>query len=42
MTVTDIIEEVRQEMCNDYCKYHKECDKALEEGKDFPCPLGRL
>ena len=40
-TVTDIIEEVKQEMC-DYCKYVKECDEALDEGKDFYCPLDKL
>lgn len=40
-TATDIIEEVRSEMCN-YCKYVKECDEAFDEGKDFYCPLDKL
>ena len=41
-TVTDIIEEVRSEMCDGYCKYVKECSEALDEGNDFYCPLDKL
>ena len=40
-TVTDIIDEVRSEMC-EYCKYRDECDEALDEGNDFYCPLDKL
>ena len=34
-TVTDIIEEVKAEICDQYCKKLKECVEALEEGNDF-------
>ena len=41
-TVTDIIEEVKQEMCDGYCKYVKECNEMLDDGDDFYCPLDKL
>lgn len=41
-SVIDIIEEVKEEICNQYCKKFKECSEALDEGKDFYCPLDRL
>lgn len=41
-TVTDIIEEVRSEICIDYCKYHDECIEMLDNGGDFYCPLDKL
>lgn len=47
--VTDIIEEVKEKICNDYCKYAvnidnmrpEEYDKLLAEICD-KCPLNRL
>lgn len=41
-TVTDIIEEVRSEMCIDYCKRHDECCEVLDNGGDYYCPLYKL
>lgn len=42
-TVTEIIEEVKNDFCLNYCKYTGECDKKLDEGEDMrPCPLDRL
>ena len=41
-TVTDIIEEVKAEICDQYCKKLKECIEALDEGNDFYCPLDKL
>lgn len=41
-TVTDIIDEVRSEMCIDYCKYRDECYETLANGDDFYCPLDKL
>ena len=44
--LTDIIDaiivEVREKMCDDYCKFTKECGEATDRGEDYPCPLGRL
>lgn len=37
-----IIEEVASEMCRGFCKYEAECEEALNNGKDYPCPLDRL
>lgn len=45
-TVTGIIEEVCEEMCNNYCKYtdmaydHLDQDEIFEKCED--CPLNRL
>lgn len=41
-TVTDIIEDVKNEMCKDFCKYVKESEEALDEDREFYCPLDRL
>lgn len=41
-TVMDIIEEVRNEMCIDYCKYKDKCYEILDNGGDFYCPLDKL
>lgn len=41
-TVTDILDEVKHEMCMGYCKYLKECSAAMENGATFCCPLDRL
>ena len=44
--LTDIVDrlivEVRENMCDNYCKYTKECSDATDRGEDYPCPLGRL
>lgn len=43
-TVTDILEEVSSEICNNYCKYQNEMmysDEMLET-KCSECPLNRL
>lgn len=47
-TVSQIIEEVKYRMCNDYCRYPNEWDEE-KEGKDLSesiycmvCPLNRL
>lgn len=41
-TVTDILEEVKHEMCIDFCKYTKECAEAINRGVEVPCPLDKL
>ena len=43
-TVTDILEEVKQEMCDDYCIYTKMIPNFNQECKDIcdRCPLNKL
>ena len=41
-TATDIIEEAKNEMCIDYCKYKDKCIETLDNGGDFYCPLDKL
>ena len=41
-TATDIIEEAKNEMCIDYCKYKDKCIETLDNGGDFYCPLYKL
>lgn len=48
MSVTEIIEEVKEQMCNDYCRYPREWDEE-EQGQELcesdvcaACPLNRL
>lgn len=41
-SVIDILEEVKSEICDNYCKYVKECNEALDNGEDFYCPLDKL
>ena len=46
-TLDDIIEEVKQDMCDHYCKWPnlwvEEIEgTTLEDGKCADCPLGRL
>lgn len=36
------LEQVASEMCRGFCKYEAECEEALNNGKDYPCPLNRL
>jgi len=40
--VTDIIAQVKEEICRDYCKRAEECAQKLESGEDVSCPLDRL
>ena len=47
MTISDIVEEVKIEICEEYYKYPHEWDEeteglTLEDGKCATCPLGRL
>lgn len=41
-SATDIIDEVKKDMCDNYCKYAEVCDTVLENGGTFCCPLDRL
>ena len=45
-TVTDILEEVKQEMCDRYCKYptlvNDREELFAEDGPCMKCPLTRL
>lgn len=45
-TVTDIMEEVKQEICDDYCKYPTQVDSKKDLFADdspcMTCPLSRL
>lgn len=41
-TVTDIFDEVKHEMCRNYCKHEEACTKALNANVNHPCPLDRL
>lgn len=45
-TVTDILEEVKQEMCDRYCKYptlvNDREELFAEDGPCMKCPLNRL
>lgn len=48
MSLTEILEEVRESMCNDYCRYPREWDEEAE-GVELcesdicaNCPLNRL
>lgn len=44
-TVTDILEEVRTEMCDDYCVYPRITPNDYEKYKricDEECPLNKL
>lgn len=40
--VTDIIAQVKEEICREYCKYAEECTEKLENGENVSCPLDRL
>lgn len=46
-TVYDIIEEVKIEMCEEYCRFPREWDEEVEQetlndAKCAKCPLNRL
>ena len=49
MSITEIIEEVKDQICNDYCRYPKEWDEEDHDGLELcesevcaACPLNRL
>lgn len=43
-SITKIIDEVKCEFCNYFCKYSDECDKEMEEKGEITryCPLDKL
>ena len=45
-TVTDILEEVKQEICDDYCKYPTQVDSKedlfADDSPCMMCPLSKL
>lgn len=43
MSVTAILDEVKEDICKNYCKYAKECEERMEAGEELrECPLDRL
>lgn len=43
MTATEIIEQVKEDFCRNYCKYTEECEERMEKDEDLrECPLDRL
>lgn len=43
LTVTEIIEDVRNDICSNFCKYAEECDQKMEKNEEpRKCPLDRL
>lgn len=49
MSATEIIEEVKDQICNDYCRYPREWDEEEHDGLELydsdicaNCPLNRL
>lgn len=43
-SVTEIIDYIKCEFCNYFCKYTEECDKEMEEKGEITryCPLDKL
>lgn len=42
-TISEKIEEIKEEICKNYCKYEWECMNRLENNQDTrPCPLDKL
>lgn len=43
-TLTQILEEVKEDICDNYCKYAEQCYEAMENGEEdsIICPLDRL
>lgn len=41
-SVIEIIEEGKAEICDNICGHVNECAAAIDEGRDYPCPLDRL
>ena len=43
MSVTETIEEVKDDFCRNYCKYAEECEERMEADEALrPCPLDKL
>lgn len=48
MSITEILEDVREQMCNDYCRYPREWDEEAEGCELIDsdvcanCPLNKL
>lgn len=43
LTLTQILDEVKEDICKNYCKYAKECAERMEAGEELrECPLDRL
>ena len=46
MTLTDFVDativKVRSDICDNYCKYTKECGETIDRGEEYPCPLDKL
>ena len=43
-TATQIIEEVKEEICDNFCKYRETCVLLMEEDRldELNCPLDKL
>ena len=41
-TVTMQIQEVIEEMCENYCKFKEECSEKIEKDEVITCPFDRL
>lgn len=41
-TVTMQIQEVIEEMCENYCKFKEECSEKIEKDEVITCPFNRL
>ncbi len=45
-TISEQFEEIKVDICNNYCKYHENIGKEEDAGKSSDicdnCPLGRL
>ena len=41
-SATDIIDEGKTDICNNYCKYAEACDAVINNGGTVYCPLNRL
>ena len=48
MSITEILEDIREQMCNDYCRYPREWDEETEgcelidSDVCVACPLNKL
>ena len=42
-SVTELIDQVKEDICKNYCKYAEECEERLENGEELrKCPLDKL
>ena len=43
ITVEAMLEHIKEDFCNNYCKYAKECEERMDNGEELrPCPLDKL